>query len=803
MRNFIPKWDITPKTTTIKKNSNVVIRLQIRKDNPDEASDSFVVNDDEALRIEYTLSSNGETITEMDYELHVGTELSNLTSKRDDDTYTIYKTYTDEISSKSYLLNKPTDASTVYFFKITRRENGLWDSEQDITLQINDIRFIKYTKDKQELVNTSLGKITNNISVLKYDTSKELWVTPSLTTHQGQYCIGEIGYGSESRLFVQAFGRGREYNRTLDKNNRPNDLSPRVFIPTYEILKFDLSEIKEKDITGSRTKLVPSISNSKLNIDEVPLMYEQTNKVLVDSGLKFNNNGQILQTYVIDAEPTDVYIKVRIRSILDVYPDVKKMYQEGKRFKAYQFWIANDDTSIYNSTANVKPRHVYMLRDTSIYPYTVKTILEKGTEKLLFEEERWIDLGVYNDTDLSNGIIGQERYFRFLSNVSSNEDEISILTPSELGMIHVGEYFGHTVNVQFEVDGDDHISYMLPPEDKDLLEKYNISLSPRGYLSGTVFASDNDFNANDQIKLSFKLYAVNRKGKKVLKNFHLTIVRGFGNNYLTAYLQPSRSFERDWFGMISSSVFSETEFYLPSDERFGLQRLPRILLKENFVNPNKHFNSLEEIKIKLRSEIININTGAYLPTGKFRLTLGNYKIRSAIDNNGNVIYDVIYREVLPSGYIESVDTRPNKHYDYQFNPIIEIFGLRQNIFNAVGEDTVNLKKDPDDMENRAILVKGIENLSEDMIDTVPRYMNYPLEESDNSVYKGYIPIIPVAFVPPYKGIDLYNRLQLANQHDTLLNETFDISSVEFEHFTSVLNEKHSKTKFRINLVSSV
>lgn len=545
-----------------------------------------------------------------------------------------------------------------------------------------------------------------------------------------------------------------------------------------------------------------NLNQATNNIEPVNIPKSEENSILivdingnyVQSGLKFNANGQLVQTFLYDSDPVDAYFTAKIVSLRDYYNSEADAYYVGKRFRAYQTWICPQDISNFSTAPT--PGHLYQLKDTTVYPYVVKETVIEGSTKILFEEDRWYDLGLYNES-LGSTIISKERMFRVVVNDDTGSD-LSFETDSNLGEIHVGEYFGHTVYPKIVANGSDLITYQInhstSPND---IRKYNLDMTADGFMIGTAYALSTDFTANDDIPLEFDVVATGKNGKSLTQRFKLRIIRGFGQNFITGNICPSLSLERAWFQMIASNSFSNNAlYYRQSDPRYGIQRVPRILLKENFVDTTKNWPGLKQTITNIRNGIVDTVGGAPTPDGSFRLVLGNYKLRSALDNQGNIIYDVLYREVHPEGTQVSLSMNPLVYTDYSTSVISEIFGLRQNVYNVVGEDTVNLLTDPTDLNNRGIVVDPINGLSVEMIDTVPRFMNHPYVE--DNIKPMYFPCINVAYLQPGQGEVFFNTLIQNNEHGILLNYEFEVSSVEFNFFVQS-NQNYVQDNFLASL----
>lgn len=784
MANFEPKWDLKADTNSIQEGQTTYFRLQLSKNNTSSTDSTYILEDDQYLEFSFNIVGKGETLEERDFIVSVGESLSTLVliGKAGTGSSSTQGSHVVKFSNKNFNLGSVTSIDA-YYFKIECPQDGIWDGPESLTFNIDSINEITLIDD--QVANTSAsGVIGVSTATLNYNTVNEVWLTPDLVTHgTNLYTIGGIGYGAESRLFVQAFGNSQTISGVTN-----------VFMPAYEILTITDSEIPSSHITGSGTIIVPDMSAGL--IEEIPLLIKDSTGALVSTGLKFNgNNGQITQTMLYDSDPIDAYIKVRVVAVDKFYTSQASAYYIGKRFRAYQTWIAPDDVTTFKDKPT--PNHLYQLKDTNVYPYVVGENIFESNSYTDYDSSKWYDLGVYNKS-LGSSSINNSRIFRIVINDETGSD-IAFETDSNLGTIHVGEYFGHTVYPKIVASGSDLISYTInestSPND---IRKYGLDLSADGTVIGTAYALGSDFSANDDINLEFDVVATDKTGKYLTQRFKITIVRGFGQNYMSADICPSLTMERQWFNTISSNAFSKASYYRAVDPRYGIQKIPRILLKENLVNPTMQWDGIKPTINKIRNNIINTTAGAATPDSSFRLVLGNYKVRSALDNLGNVLYDVLYREVHPQGTIVNLSLKPLVYTDYSSNVISEIYGLRQNAYLVLGEDTQNLLSDPTDLNNRGVVVDAINGLSDEMIDTVPRYMNHPYVE--DNIKAMYFPNIVVAYLQPGTGETFFNTLVQNNEHGSLLNLEFEVTAVEFDYYVQN-NKRYERETFMAVLKS--
>lgn len=775
MENFTPLWDIKSESEFIQESADILVTTNINKD-PDDKNTSYVLKDGEYILIQFLIETKNKDdtsfVAEDHYTLYAGEDVNNLKNITTGITKnkSIAGNHYAKLTKEQFdLIDENT--SPIWYFKLHCKNNGTFDSIEITTFTIVSVTRVSPSDS------ITIGTITTSLQSITYN-STEFWVTPGVVVgdDNNNYCIGDISFGNDSTLFVQAFGR------------KVPGTTPRVFYPIYRLMSITEDELPQTDITGKRAILFPQKEEFPItgNNKEVKVnILDETTKTY-DTGLVFNPNGQFLQAFLYDSSPYDLYFKVQIQDIESSYTNDSERYAISQSFKSGQMFLCPSEFDFIYSNDVPVANHLYQLKSGVTYPYVVDSDTEDGLEKPVFNSDDWVDLGLYDKT-LGTGIIGETKIFRMLAN-SGTSGKISFITDSDLGTIHVGEYFGHSTYPVIETDSEFNVSFKIVSGSD--ITKYGLELKPNGYLCGTAYAKSTDFTANDDIPLEFEVEAYDTSGLRNTKTFQLRIIRGFGENYISSHLVPSVQFEREWFKCISSTIFGNQQLFRISDERYGLQKVPRILLKENYVSQDYNYNTLKELKRVLRKNIIDENN---IPQGTFNLVMGNYKVLSCLDNLGNLQYDLLFREVHPSGSIISVSNNPRSYSIKNYTSLTEVFGLRQNLFNAIGEDTTNLITDPDDLNNRGLYVTGLD--SSQMLDTVPRFMNHPYE--GDGLSSEFMVLIPVAYCLPGKGDDLFYNLYQNNEHKLMVGTEFEVPAVEF-----ITHVGYMKEKFQIILQKS-
>lgn len=798
MASFTPLWDLKAQASFIQESNSILVALSINKAQA-TSGDSYNLDPNEFIQSIITIQAYDENDNPINaddhYTLSVGDDANNLTpiSTGITGNKLINGRHRTKLATTSFTLTGGVLTQDVYYYSLYCKNDETFNGKETVKFFLDNV-------DTNHLGNISnSGEIRVATATITYD-STEIWVTPGVVAGDDRhlYTIGDIDFGADSTLFIQAFGRKRPYDDDIDNPTEdPNmDNSPRVFYPGYRLLSITEAELPPTHVTDNVELIQPATLDWPIvGINkEVGVNLENIVSARVStSGLIFNPNGQFLQTFLYQSDPSDVYFKIQLFDLDTSYTNSTERFAINQRYKAYQMWVSPSDvSSIYSQNNNPLPNHLYQLKDNITYPYVIQSELVGGSLVPIYNSDDWNDLGYY-DASMGSGIIGETKIFRLLMN-NGKSSVINIITDPDLGTIHVGEYFGHTVYPKIETSSTAQVSYELGAGDD--ITKYGMDLTPDGYLVGKAYALSTDFSANDDIKLNFTINVYDSEGSKASQQFKLKIVRGFGENYLSANLVPSVQFERDWFKCISTPSFVNYALHRQSDNLYGLRKVPRMLLKENYLSQTYNYTNLNDLKRVLRSSVINTTGGAPLPDGKFKMVIGNYKIMSALDDKGNLLYDLLYREVHPAGTNVAVSLNPRSYTNIDNGLLAEFFGLRQNIYQAIGEDTTNLVTDPTDLLNRGLFVEAIQGLSVEMLDTVPRYMNHPFEES--GIVPKFMPIIPVAYCEPGKAESFFNTLIQNNEHGSMVSTEFEITAVEFEYYAQEF-EKYISNKFQIAL----
>ena len=627
------------------------------------------------------------------------------------------------------------------------------------------------------------------------------WITPSEDRDDNNpYPLGVLNYGFETRMFAYADSVST---------------SAGVFVPSYKLVSMELMSDIDMYIqsvpNAQDTVLKPSIgtnnvpdnyplhSNLITNTEEIPvLMYNKTLGIWEDSGLNFCSNGQLLNSLSIKTDvPFEVFFTVIPVAPTAYYGPEEGGYYINKRFRAYHRFVAPSDTS--GISGGMLPNHLYQLKDTSVYPYVVKStsVYQDGQliEYPVFDSSAWLDLGVYN-ASLGSSIIGTKRTFRFLINWGNNGD-LNFTTDRDLGVIRVGEYFGHTNNAIIKAvshDTNDTITYELDKDNSlNDIEKYGIHIAGDGVVYGTAFARDSelvDSDGNDSKTLLFTVIARTQSGKSISKEFVLQLTRGLSDDYVSVHAVVSKSLERKWFETLIKTDIGSFVPYRNSDPRYGIRRYPTILIKENITGK---YADLQSVKDLISANILSSDASFPVPTGPFDVIIGNYKYRTALDPEGNKLYDVVYRELLPSGN-NTIASPTGTGYSTSKN--LDVIGIRTNLVKALGEDTSYLRLDTDDMYNRAVQTYDVSNNTLHL-DTVPRWMAHP--DTAFGAKPGYQTVIEFAYLQPGQGEEFMKSLSFSGEYKDMVGEIYKISALSIQYHTKDSSGNHIEDSFVVQI----
>lgn len=426
------------------------------------------------------------------------------------------------------------------------------------------------------------------------------------------------------------------------------------------------------------------------------------------------------------------------------------------------------DATLYELNDLVKHNsRVYTLQFTQ--PYTTNT----ADPDLTF----WTDEGAYTpgaNTD-------QYRLFRILIN-RQNSGLVTFDVTPELGAFQIGQQLGETVNKDITKTTDRLMSYYVNdgyentfgvpysagPDGRYYRIPKGIEITADGKLAGTPIGPEGDY--------VFDVVARNSIGLAKSQNFELTITSGYKDNTISAHLRPRYDVEREWFDMISSNAFNDVQFYRPTDPNYGLQEFPRILLKNNLAGVYKNTAlDFETLTLLLKHKMNDHDA--------IRLRIGNMRYRTALDSNGDPLYDVLYKEILPVGQSVFYDPNAKAHTDYDL-PVLDIF--KQRLVDYIGSDDTAVSVDI----TRGLLVT---NGATNYWDELPLWMINPQE--DQGATPGLTYALPVAYLQPGQAEVFVNAaISYGGMHEMFYDKILTCDAVELKHHNS---ETHDHTNITL------
>lgn len=341
------------------------------------------------------------------------------------------------------------------------------------------------------------------------------------------------------------------------------------------------------------------------------------------------------------------------------------------------------------------------------------------------------------------------------------DDIVEWQTPTDLGTIRIGEI--SELFVSATTPSKRVLSYRL--EDSAGTLPYGLLLTDDGLLSGRVsfetFRLDSGTTTFDENittfdrKFTFTIAAYDLLGLVYSKKtFTVSVIADSTRPYENLYIQilPNRA-QRDIYSSLINNVdiFPENYLYRASDPWFGKNLLRRSLFLSG-LNPS------------LVSEYI---TSMTLNHYWKNLYFGEIKTAQALDDNFNVIYEVVYVEILDKG-VNAQGLGPNISVDLPSNSrnISTIYpnsfpNMAKRIENGVG------------YQNRGIL---------------PSWMTS--RQTDGTVL-GFNRSLVLCYTKPGKSKEIAYRVKLVQE--VLQNIDFTIDRYEWDNSLSRSFDKTANT----------
>ncbi len=572
------------------------------------------------------------------------------------------------------------------------------------------------------------------------------WVTPPGIESDGDHTVlGEINFGIDSRMFVLAF-------RDTDDDNQIEDYE--TSIPAYNRL-VDLTNDEKATYAGDEFLIViPRIA--------VELQTTQTRLIIVkegeevDTGLRIEANGQITGKLKINDALKQLVLKVELRDPPSYtrnvyYPSYSHMHFNGRFF---------------GMRVGVNAPHLA----TTGAP----------------DRDVWEDIGSYTPqypiNDINGDNLDNQRLFRIIIN-TQNSDLVDFITDPDLGEIRVGEQFGESHRVQFETSRDELMSFelnethknvigTLPLDDNGVYKQLpkGLTVQPDGLLTGTAIGPTGTYE--------FTITAKNAQGLAKQQTFTLDVKAGMAERNFGAYLRVGGDVERKWYDAIMTKPFNTTKLYRPTDPNYGVVTTPRLLLKRNLDGTFAN-TALDNMEHSYKVAIAKFSGYQSID-----VRVGNTRVRTALDTNGEPIYDLVYKEILPPASNIAYSIDPYLELD---EPIPAITNLKEDLFTVFGSQDLYVQDD---------ITRGIQQVQNGIFyyDDAPMWMTIPEERND--VVPGYKLALPIAYVLPGEGeAFISTAIEYGQLADIFYNESITFSTMElFDYETERM--KSRIVKFR-------
>jgi len=189
------------------------------------------------------------------------------------------------------------------------------------------------------------------------------------------------------------------------------------------------------------------------------------------------------------------------------------------------------------------------------------------------------------------------------------------------------------------------------------------------------------------------------------RQFSITVTSGYAARAIRAYLQVPYQFISEYREIIEGQTYSQSDLFRPYDDRYGVQEFPKILIFENM-------KTATPMEFKVRYEDVMT---------PLTVIIGDLKIGYARDENGFILYELIYQEVLestPDALVSFVS--PQTQVTIQ---PASFANFRENFTNTF---------------------PGISGPTE----TLPAWMTSPQVANDSSTIPGFTAALPILYCNP-------------------------------------------------------
>ena len=331
---------------------------------------------------------------------------------------------------------------------------------------------------------------------------------------------------------------------------------------------------------------------------------------------------------------------------------------------------------------------------------------------------------------IDNPLVFSENYNYALSVIGTVDTTVTWLVPSDLGSINNGAT--STLYVAAENAAGIPLLYRLKSGSDSSLPQ-GLTLLPSGDIAGRVsfntFALDKGTTTFDvasrtgattfDLTYTFVVNAYSTNGLvSVFKTFTIHLVRAYNEPYENLYIQAMPPFnDRAIINSLltDSDIFPEDLLYRPTDPNFGLA--------DNVIY--QHAFGLTS------STIADYVSSLYLNHYWKNLVLGNIQTAQALDDDGNVLYEVVYSKIiddLVNAQDQSVSKEVTLPYPIAF---------------------------PDSAELSTVYPNSLDNMRDQVIDTVGQISNilprWMLSKQANGQVLGFTPAWVIAYTQPGKS----------------------------------------------------
>jgi hypothetical protein len=253
------------------------------------------------------------------------------------------------------------------------------------------------------------------------------------------------------------------------------------------------------------------------------------------------------------------------------------------------------------------------------------------------------------------------------------------------------------------------------------------------------------------------------------RQFSIEVTAGYGDNALRAYLQLPYQFIDEFREVIENTTIDRSAIYRPYDLRFGKQNFPKIILHENL-----NYVSASNLRAQYENNRLPLD-----------LIVGDLKLAVARDTSGNVVYEVIYRDIT------EVSVSPSDSF---------IVPQTQEEITPTAINTL-----------RTALV-NYPGIAGSTGETLPSWMTSQQIFGVVSSILGFTPCIPIFFLRPGEGEEIFADLLRGEEHGNRgKGERLLFTSVNFEtsvedeliqdvavHFHSLLSAHEQQNSLAIN-----